>query len=55
MKKPVPIELPHVVSVRFSDTDLDRLLKLAQAGHRNISQQIRMLLEGILRDSPTKA
>jgi hypothetical protein len=55
VKKPVPIELPIVVSVRFSETDFNRILQLAQAGRRNVSQQIRLLLEGVVRDSAAAA
>ena len=50
MKKNTPIELPHVVSVRCSDADFRRLLALAQAGRRNVSQTVRLLLEVALRE-----
>jgi hypothetical protein len=50
MKKNTPIELPFVVSVRFSEPDFGRLVAMAQAGRRNLSQTVRLLLEAVLRE-----
>jgi hypothetical protein len=53
MKKTVPIELPHVVSTRMSEADLRRLVTLAQAGRRTLSQTVRLLLEAALKNAAT--
>jgi hypothetical protein len=50
MKKNTPIELPFVVSVRFSEADFRRLQALSEAQRRPISQMLRLLLEPALRD-----
>jgi hypothetical protein len=50
MKKNPPVELPFVVSTRFSEGDFRRLVALARDGRRNISQTVRMLLEAALLD-----
>lgn len=52
MKKNIPVELPHAVTVRLSEGDFDRLVTLARAGRRNVSQTLRILLEGPLRETP---
>ena len=50
MKKNTPVELPFVVSVRFSEPDFQRLVALAQGGRRNLSQTVRLLIEAALRE-----
>jgi hypothetical protein len=50
MKKTKPIELPFVVSVRLSEPDFRRLVALAQAGCRTLSQTVRLLLAPALRE-----
>jgi hypothetical protein len=55
MKKPKPIELPFVVSVRFPEQDFRRVVTLAQVGRRTLSQTVRLLLEAALRDPQVAA
>ena len=55
MKKNTPVELPFVVSVRFSEPDFRRLVVLAQGGRRNVSQTLRLLLEPVLHTPPQAA
>jgi len=50
MKRNTPVELPWVVSVRFSETDFRRLVALAHTGRRNLSQTVRLLLEAALSE-----
>jgi hypothetical protein len=50
MKKNTPVELPFLVSVRFSDPAFRRLVAMAQGGHRNLSQTVRLLIEAALRE-----
>ena len=52
--KNTPVELPFVVSVRFSDPDFRRLVVLANTGRRTLSQTLRLLLEPVLH-TPQKA
>jgi hypothetical protein len=53
-RRPKPVELPIVVSVRFSPPDFQKLVSLADAGRRNLSQTVRLLIESALRaDTPT--
>jgi hypothetical protein len=49
MKKNTPVELPFVVSVRFSEPDFRRLVVLANTGRRTLSQTLRLLLESDLK------
>lgn len=49
MKKNQPIELPYVVSVRFSEADFRQIVTLVQTGRRTVSQTIRLLIESALR------
>jgi hypothetical protein len=49
MKTPAPVTLPFVVSARFSEPDFRRLVAVANAGRRNLSQTVRLLLEAALR------
>jgi hypothetical protein len=55
MKKNTPVELPFVVSVRFSDPDFRRLVVLANTGRRTLSQTLRLLLEPVLNVPPQAA
>ena len=49
MKKTRTVELPFTVSVRFNEQDFRRLVAMAQAGRRNLSQTVRLLIEAALR------
>ncbi len=50
MNRPTrPVELPVVVSVRFPEADFRNLKALALSNRRTVSQVIRSLLEGALR------
>jgi hypothetical protein len=50
MKKHTPVELPFVVSARFSEPDFRRLVALATTGRRTLSQTVRLLMEAALRE-----
>ena len=50
MKIHPPVELPVVVSVRFSETDFSRIRRIALSGRHTVSQAVRLLLERALLD-----
>jgi hypothetical protein len=38
------VTLPKIVSVRFSDAEFDRLVRLSRTNRRTVSQTVRLLL-----------
>lgn len=51
MKKNPPVQLPFVVSVRFPEAEFRQIVALAEKGRWTISQALRLLVEGALREA----
>ena len=49
------VTLPKIVSVRFTEAEFNRLVRLSRTSRRTVSQTVRLLLSGARRTESADA